>query len=287
MSEQAHPRADEIDTLSTRELLALMHDEDRRAIVAIQGQLDQIADAVDAIVARLRAGGRLHYFGAGTSGRLAALDAAEIPATFGVAPELVIAHAAGDGEAEDDDRLGTDDARRASLTSNDAVVGVSASGRTAYVLGAITEARRAAALAVALTCAPGSPLGAAADVAIEIPAGPEVIAGSTRLKAGTAQKAALNMISTGIFTRLGHTYRGRMVDVVTSNEKLRRRANAMVRELTGCSDDKVEAALGDSGGNAKLAILMLRCGLDAAAARARLTSARGDLVTALGERGAP
>jgi len=286
MSEQAHPRADVIDTLSTRELLALMHDEDRHAIEAVQGQLDQIAGAVDAIVARLRAGGHLHYFGAGTSGRLAALDAAEIPATFGVTPELVVAHTAGDGEAEDDERVGADHTRRASLTSNDAVVGVSASGRTAYVLAAMTEARRAGALVVALTCAPGSPLGATADIAIEIAAGPEVIAGSTRLKAGTAQKATLNMISTAIFTRLGHTYRGRMVDVVTANEKLRRRAKAMVGELTGCSDDKVEAALGDAGGNAKLAILMLRCGIDAAAARIRLTAAQGDLAVALSERDA-
>src|ERR1700730_14338496 len=286
MSEQAHPRADEIDTLSTRELLALMHDEDRHAIEAVESQLYQIAAAVDAIAARLRTGGRLHYFGAGTSGRLAGLGAAEIPATFGVAPELVIAHAAGDGEAEDDDRMGIDHARRASLTSNDAVVGVSASGRTAYVLAAITEARRAGTLVVALTCAPGSPLGAAADIAIEIAAGPEVIAGSTRLKAGTVQKATPNMISTGIFTQLSHTYRGRMVDVGTANEKLRRRAGAMVRELSGSSDDRADGALRDAGGNAKLAILMLRCGLDVAAARARLTAARGDLAVALGARDA-
>jgi N-acetylmuramic acid 6-phosphate etherase len=285
MSEQAHPRADEMDTLSTRDLLALMNDEDTHAIQAVRTQLDQIAEAVDAIAARLRAGGRLHYFGAGTSGRLAALDAAEIPATFGVAPELVIAHAAGDGEAEDDERLGADHARNASLTSNDAVVGVSASGRTAYVLGAVTEARRAGALVVALTCATGSPLGAAADVAVEIAAGPEVIAGSTRLKAGTVQKATLNMISTGIFTRLGHTYRGRMVDVVAANEKLRGRASRMVRELTGCADHRVDAALRDAGGNAKVATLMLRCGIDAATARVRLAAARGDLAGALGEKG--
>jgi N-acetylmuramic acid 6-phosphate etherase len=166
------------------------------------------------------------------------------------------------------------------------VVGVSAGGRTAYVLAATKEARRAGALVVALTCAPGSPLGAGADIAIEIAAGPEVIAGSTRLKAGTAQKAALNMLSTGIFTRLGHTYHGRMVDVVAANEKLRLRASAMVRELTACSEEKVEAALRDAGGNAKLAILMLRCGLDVAAARARLTATRGDLAVALGERDA-
>lgn len=285
MSEEAHPRADELDTLSTRELLELMHDEDANAVEAVRAQLDRIAEAVDAIAARLRAGGHLHYFGAGTSGRLAALDAAEIPATFGVAPELVIAHAAGDGEAEDDDRLGADHARTASLTSSDAVVGVSASGRTAYVLAAVKEARRAGALVVAVTCATGSPLGAAADVAIEIVAGPEVIAGSTRLKAGTVQKTTLNMISTGIFTRLGHTYRGRMVDVVIANEKLRGRAGRMVRELTGCSDERGDAALRDAGGNAKLAILMLRCGFDAATARARLSAARGDLARALGEKG--
>jgi N-acetylmuramic acid 6-phosphate etherase len=163
-------------------------------------------------------------------------------------------------------------------------VGVSASGRTAYVLAAVAEARRAGALVVGLSCAPGSPLAAAADIAIEVDAGPEVIAGSTRLKAGTAQKAALNMISTAVFTTLGHTYRGRMVDVVAANEKLRGRAARIVRELTGGSDERVEATLGDAGGNAKLAILMLRFGIDAAGARARLSAAGGDLAVALGER---
>jgi N-acetylmuramic acid 6-phosphate etherase len=246
--------------------------------------LDRIAQAVEQIAARLHSGGRLHYFGAGTSGRLAALDAAECPATFGVPVDLVQAHTAGDGEAEDDRRLGADDALGAALGSRDAVVGVSASGRTAYVLAAVAEARRAGALIVGLSCAPGSPLGAAADIAIEIDAGPEVIAGSTRLKAGTAQKAALNMITTGVFTRLGHTYRGRMVDVVAANEKLRGRATRIVRELTGCSAERVDAALRDAGGNAKLAILMLRCSLDVAAARVRLSAAYSDLAVALGEK---
>jgi N-acetylmuramic acid 6-phosphate etherase len=215
---------------------------------------------------------------------LAALDAAECPATFGVSPDLVQAHTAGDGDAEDDRGMGAAHARTAELGPHDAVVGVSASGRTAYVLAAVAEARRAGALVVGLSCAPGSPLGAAADIAIEVDSGPEVIAGSTRLKAGTAQKAILNMISTGVFTRLGHTYRGRMVDVITSNEKLRGRATRIVRELTGCSVEKVDAALHDAGGNAKLAILMLRCSLDAAAARVRLSAAHGDLAVALGER---
>ncbi len=284
MSETAHPRADDMDTLTVRELLELMHVEDKRAVEAVNGALERIGEAVEQIAARLRSGGRLHYFGAGTSGRLAALDAAECPATFGVALDLVQAHTAGDGEAEDDRQLGAADARGAELGLRDAVVGVSASGRTAYVLAAVAESRRAGALVVGLSCAPGSPLAAAADIAIEVDAGPEVIAGSTRLKAGTAQKAALNMISTGVFTRLGHTYRGRMVDVVTSNVKLRGRATRIVRELTGCSDEEVDAALHDSDGNAKLAILMLRCSLDVGAARGRLSAANDDLAVALGER---
>jgi len=284
MSETAHPRADDMDTLTVRELLELMHVEDQRAVEAVHAALERIGEAVEQIAGRLRSGGRLHYFGAGTSGRLAALDAAECPATFGVSPDLVQAHAAGDGEAEDDRQLGIDDARGAELGPHDAVVGVSASGRTAYVLAAVAEARRAGALVVGLSCAPGSPLAAAADIAIEVDTGPEVIAGSTRLKAGTAQKAALNMISTGVFTRLGHTYRGRMVDAIAFNEKLRSRAPRIVRELTGCSDEEVDAALHDSDGNAKVAILMLRCSLDAAAARVHLSAANGDLAVALGER---
>ena len=285
MSEKAHRDADAMDRLTTGELLELMLTEDRRGIEAVGAAAERIAEAVDEIAARLRSGGRLHYFGAGTSGRLAVLDAAECPATFGVAADLVQAHNAGDGEAEDDDRKGASDARGAGLESRDAVVGVSASGRTAYVLAALTEAHRAGALVVALSCAPGSPLGAEADIAIEIDTGPEVVAGSTRLKAGTAQKVTLNMISTGVFTQLGHTYRGRMVGVVTANLKLRERAARMVRELTGCPDEKVQAALQEAQGNAKIAVLMLRCGIDSTDARARLSAANGDLAVALGEKG--
>ncbi|MDQ6919634.1 MAG: N-acetylmuramic acid 6-phosphate etherase [Candidatus Dormibacteraeota bacterium] len=283
MSENPHPRADELSRLSTRELLLVMHREDRRAVKAVEAHLDEVAAAVDAVAERLRRGGRLHYFGAGTSGRLAALDAAECPATFGVAADLVHAHDAGDGEPEDDDRRGAADARAAGLRVDDAVVGVSAGGRTAYVLGALAEAHRAASLVVGISCAPGSPLGAAADLAIEVETGPEVIAGSTRLKAGTVQKVVLNMLSTGVFTTLGHTYRGRMVDVVAANEKLRGRAARIVADLTGAPAGIVERALADAGGSAKLAILMLRCGLAAGEARSRLSSAGGDLSVALGE----
>jgi N-acetylmuramic acid 6-phosphate etherase len=284
VSESPHPKANELGSLSVRELLQLMHGEDRRAVAGVEAHLDELAAAVEAVADRLRAGGRLHYFGAGTSGRLAALDAAECAPTFGIAPDLVHAHNAGDGELEDDDRRGADEAREAGLRAGDAVVGVSASGRTAYVIAAIAEARRAGSLVVGISCAPGSPLGAAADLAIEIETGPEVIAGSTRLKAGTVQKVVLNMLSTGVFTKLGHTYRGRMVDVVAANTKLRDRAVRIVADLTGASAARVESALADAGGSAKLAILMLRCGLAAGEARSRLSSAGGDLSVALGEK---
>ena len=283
MSEDVHPRADELDALDTVELLAVMQQEDRRALDALREQLPAVAKAVDAIVQRMRAGGRLHYFGAGTSGRLGALDAAECGPTFGVDPASVQAHDAGDGEAEDDGRRGCEEAR-ASVAPRDAVVAISASGRTAYALGAADEARRVGALVVALSCAPGSPLGESADVAIEVATGPEVIAGSTRLKGGTVQKIVLNMISTGVFTRLGRTYRGRMVGVEPLNAKLRGRALGMVVALTGASEAAAEAALSAAGGSASVAVLMLRRGLDAGAARQRLEASAGDLAAALGER---
>ena len=284
MNEHAHPRADELDSFSTRELLEVMQGEDRRAVASVDGALDLIAEAVEAIAERLRQGGRWHYFGAGTSGRLAALDAAECPATFGVSPELIQAHSAGDGEAEDDAAKGRAMAKQAGLSAHDAVVGVSASGRTSYVRAALEEARASGALVVALTCAPGSPLGAAAEIAIEIDAGPEVIAGSSRLKAGTVQKVVLNMLSTGVFSQLGHTYRGRMVDLVATNQKLRARAARMVNEVTEGSQQEVEAAIAEAGGSAKVAILMLRCQMTAQQARARLAAVHGDLSAALGER---
>lgn len=281
MSENVHPRADELDSLTTIELLELMQAEDRGALDAVRPCVGQVARAVDEIVTRMRSGGRLHYFGAGTSGRLAALDAAECVPTFGIAPELVQAHDAGDGEHEDDARQGRDDAKHSDLGPRDAVIGVSASGRTAYVLAAAGEARAAGALVVCLTCAPGSPLGASADIAIEVATGPEVIAGSTRLKAGTVQKVTLNMISTGVFTQLGHTHRGRMIDVVASNEKLRARAVRVVTDLTGVTRDLAERALVESGGSAKVAILMLRSGIRAEESRDRLAAAGGDLRVAL------
>jgi N-acetylmuramic acid 6-phosphate etherase len=282
LSEKAHPRADELSALSTLELLEIMHTEDRHAVVAVHSSLGQIADAVDQVATRLRQGGHLHYFGAGTSGQLAALDAAECPATFGVNPSMVQAHYVED-VSEDDRDKGREAARQARLGPGDAAVGVSAGGRTAFVMAALEVARASGALVVGLSCAPGSPLGAAADIAIEVETGPEVIAGSTRLKAGTVQKVVLNMISTGVFTRLGHTYRGRMVGVVGANEKLRDRATRIVNDLSGAPRDQVDRALAEAHGSAKVAILMLRCGLAESDARARLSSAAGDLNVALGE----
>lgn len=277
MSEEIHPRADELEELSVPELVELMHAEDLRAIEAVRPQLPAIARAIELVAERLRAGGRLHYFGAGTSGRLAALDAAECAPTFGVDSSLVQAHVAGDGDTEDDAALGRELATRARMQSVDAAVAVSASGRTPLVLAAVERAKDAGVLVVSLTCAPNSRLGSAADVAIEVETGPEVVAGSTRLKAGTVQKVVLNMISTGVFTRLGHTYRGRMVDVVPANEKLRGRAQRMISELAEVSVEDAARALDEAHGSSKVAIVMLRRHVAPEAARKLLEASHGDL----------
>jgi N-acetylmuramic acid 6-phosphate etherase len=284
MSEDPHAKSADLDSMSTRDLLEVMNAEDARAMAAVRSRLADVARAVDLIAARLREGGRLHYFGAGTSGRLAALDAAECGPTFGIDAGLVSAHCADDGAAEDDRALGMEHVTAAKLSSRDAAVLVSASGTTPYVLGAAEQLRSAGTLVVALACADGSPLARAADVAIEIDAGPEVIAGSTRLKAGTVQKVVLNMLSTGVFTRLGHTYRGRMVGVAAANDKQRGRAVRQVAELTGVSRQEAERALARSDWSSKVAILVLRCGMSADAARSRLSEVDGDLAAALGER---
>jgi N-acetylmuramic acid 6-phosphate etherase len=283
MSESIHPRADEIDSLTTLQLVELMHAEDAHALESIDGQLGEIARAVDGIAERLRSGGHLHYFGAGTSGRIAALDAAECPATFGIPADLVRAHEGGDDEQEDDEYRGRDHAEHSGIGAGDVALGISASGTTAYVLSAIGVAKAAGAMVVALTCTPGSPLGHVADIAVEIETGPEVIAGSTRLKAGTVQKVTLNMISTGVFTQLGHTYRGRMVNVVVTNDKRRARAARLVAELGRTSVEVAAQALDEAGGSAKAAILMLRRGLSAQEAKERLSAAGGNLNDTLTE----
>ena len=281
MSEELHPRADELDDLTAYELLALMHAEDHNAVSAIAPELERIAGAVEAIADRLRSGGRLHYFGAGTSGLIAAMDASECPATFGVPADLVQAHTASEPGEEDDRGLGQTAAVGAKVSPRDTAVGISASGRTAFVIGALEEATARGALTVAITCNRKSRMGNGADIAIEVETGPEVIAGSTRLKSGTVQKLVLNMLSTGVFTRLAHTHRGRMVGVIASNEKLRGRAARVVADLAGVPAEQAERVLQDAGGSAKLAIVMLRHDVSADEARGRLDAAHGDLKAVL------
>ena len=282
MSEDVHPRADELDGLTPLDFVEVMHAEDLKAVEAMRPQLHHVAQAVEQIAERLRSGGRLRYFGAGTSGMIARLDAAECPATFGVPAGLVQAITVEEAAEEDDRDLGRN-AAMSHLTAGDVAVGISASGRTAFVLGALEAAATAGALRVAITCHPGSAVGRGADIAIEIDTGPEVIAGSTRLKAGTVQKLILNMLSTAVFTRLARTHRGRMVAVVAANAKLRDRAAAIVAEICSVSTEEARRALESADEDARVAIIMLSRRLDPAEARKRLEVAGGDIKAVLGE----
>ncbi|HEX6348080.1 MAG TPA: N-acetylmuramic acid 6-phosphate etherase [Candidatus Dormibacteraeota bacterium] len=254
--------------VNTTSFLTAMNEADASIAGLVRPALPRIAEAVEAIAARLAAGGRLHYFGAGTSGALAALDAMELPGTFGVAPDLVVAHSCL-GAAEDDAAAGG--AAAAAVADGDAAVAVSASGQTPYTVAAL---RAAAGLRVAVVCAAGSALAPVAQIAIEVPTGAEVLEGSTRLKAGTAQKMVLNMLSTGVFASLGYVYRGRMVGVVPDNAKLRARALGILVDLAGVSPDEAERALSGAGGEVRVALLMLRLGLDTVEARRRLAASR-------------
>jgi N-acetylmuramic acid 6-phosphate etherase len=279
----------DLDRRSTAELVALMNREDAAVPAAVGAATDAIATAVDTISERLAAGGRLVYVGAGTSGRLAAVDASECEATFGVPPGLVVAIVAGGGadgaaveqEAEDDREGGAGAIGEASVGEEDAVVGLSASGRTPFTCGALAAARAAGAATVAVVSSPGSELALIADHEILVPVGPEVIAGSTRLKAGTAQKLVLNMISTIAMVRLGKTYGNLMVDVVATNDKLQARVRRIVANATGAPDDRVDAALAEANGDAKVAIVALLAGIGVDAARARLAAAGGVVRRAL------
>ncbi len=273
-----------LDQMSTREQVQLMSQQDAVAVAAVAAAGEQLAVAIDEAVTRLRRGGRLIELGAGTPGRLAVLDVAECGPTFG-ADERVLAVIAGGPSAfakalersEDDVELGRSDVRELGLGPDDVVVAVSASGRTPYVMGAVEVAREAGALTVAVVNNPGSALAANCDLAIEALTGPEVISGSTRLKAGTAQKLVLNTISTLVMVQLGRTYGDLMVDMRASNTKLRRRAQRIVREATGASDAAAAAAFDAAEGETKVAIVMLLAGVDAEAARQRLAAAGGHL----------
>jgi N-acetylmuramic acid 6-phosphate etherase len=283
------PEGADLDLRSTRELVDLMNAQDATVPAAVAGSAGAIAAAIDAIAARLAAGGRLVYVGAGTSGRLAVVDAAECESTFATPPGLVTAVIAGGAasaaaaqeHAEDDVDEGEREMQRLEIGASDAVVGLSASGRTPYVLGALAEAARAGALTVALVSVEESELARVAEHEVAVVVGAEVISGSTRLKAGTAQKLVLNMISTIAMVRLGKTYGNLMVDVVATNEKLRARVRRIVKSATGESDDRVEAALDAAGGDARAAIVSLLAGVDADTARRRLEAAGGIVRKAL------
>ncbi|MEU7883519.1 N-acetylmuramic acid 6-phosphate etherase [Microbispora bryophytorum] len=279
-TEQSDPRFSGIDTLPTEEIARLMNAADAAVPAAVGRAVPAIAAAVDAIAARMADGGRLLYVGAGTSGRLAVLDASECPPTFGTHPDLVQGIIAG-GEAalvrsvegaEDDAEAGAAVIRGKHVGPLDSVVGISASGRAPYVVAAVEQARRLGALTVGLACNTGTPLARAADHAVEVIVGPEVVTGSTRLKAGTAQKLVLNMISTITMIRSGRTYGNFMVDVVASNSKLVDRAARIVSDITGTQVPRAREVLESAGRDVKTAVVMIERGMGADDARALLAA---------------
>lgn len=279
-TEQSDPRYSGIDTLPTEEIARLMNAADAAVPAAVGRAIPEISAVVDAIAARMGRGGRLLYVGAGTSGRLAVLDASECPPTFGTDPDLVQGIIAG-GEAalvravegaEDDAEAGAAVIRGKHVGPLDSVVGISASGRAPYVVAAVEQARRLGALTVGLACNTGTPLARAAEHAIEVIVGPEVVAGSTRLKAGTAQKLVLNMISTITMIRSGRTYGNFMVDVVASNSKLVDRAARIVSDITGTQMPRAREVLESAGRDVKTAVVMIERGVGADDARALLAA---------------
>ncbi|NLX08768.1 MAG: N-acetylmuramic acid 6-phosphate etherase [Chloroflexi bacterium] len=285
LTETPNPRSTQIDQLPTLDILQIMNEEDASVAAAVQRALPQIAQAVDVIVERLRAGGRLIYAGAGTSGRLGVLDAVECVPTFSTNPELVQGMLAGGDRAlthsiegaEDDRALGRADLLARHVSARDVVVGIAASGRTPYVIGALEAANEAGAATIGIACNEPAPLLDAAQIRIAALVGPEIIAGSTRLKSGTAQKMILNMLSTASMIRLGKVYGNRMVDVKVTNQKLARRAQGMVAEIGGVSEAEAADLLVASGNHAKVAIVMARRGVSADEARALLAAANGHL----------
>ncbi|MFE3765646.1 N-acetylmuramic acid 6-phosphate etherase [Streptomyces sp. NPDC059104] len=290
-TEAFRPELADIDRLPTLEIARVMNAEDATVPAAVAGQLPRIAAAVDGIAERMARGGRLVYAGAGTAGRLGVLDASECPPTFNTDPEQVVGLIAGGPTAmvkavegaEDSPELAAADLTALGLTADDSVIGISASGRTPYAIGAVDFARSRGALTVGLSCNAGSALAAAAEHGIEVVVGPELLTGSTRLKAGTAQKLVLNLISTVTMIRLGKTYGNLMVDVRASNEKLRARSRRIVALATGAPDAEIEAALTATDGEVKNAILVILGGVDGPTAAALLAASGGHLRAALAE----
>jgi N-acetylmuramic acid 6-phosphate etherase len=291
ITEQRNPASRNLDRMTAREIVALMNREDRKVALAVRKEIPAIARAVDAIVAGIRNGGRLIYVGAGSSGRMAVLDAAECQPTFGTPSRTVQALIAGGGRAitqavegaEDDVRHAEHELRVRRVTQDDVVVGVTASGTTPYVLAALRFARRRRATTVAITSNRKMPVARLAKIVIAAEVGPEVLTGSTRMKAGTAQKMVLNMLSTAVMARLGHVYENLMIDVVQTNEKVAKRALRILAEASGKSVSAAEHALRAAGHNMRVALVMLKLGVEAKQARSRLREAQGNLRRALGE----
>jgi len=291
-TEDRNPKTVAIDSLGTTEILELVNAEDARVAGAVAAVIPQLAEAVDAAVAAVHAGGRVHYFGAGTSGRLAVLDAAELLPTFHAPPDLVVAHHAGGTEAllravdgvEDSEESGAADAGE--VTELDVVLGLAASGRTPYVAGALRAARAAGATTVLVTANPDAPLKELADIVVAADTGAEVIAGSTRLKAGSAQKMILNGFSTTLMIKLGRTWSNLMVDMVATNSKLRARMLRILQEATGADEEACTAALEAADGELKPALVHLLSGADVTQARAALHQADGRVAAALAALGA-
>jgi N-acetylmuramic acid 6-phosphate etherase len=293
-TEQQNPRTRGLDTKSSLEIVRILNREDATVAAAVRRELPNIARAVDAIVTSLRNGGRLFYVGAGTSGRLAILDASEIPPTYGTAPDTVQAFIAG-GEkavrgavegAEDSVKNGAQVLIRARATKKDVVVGIAASGTTPYVLGAIEWANKRGCVTVGITSNSNSPLARTAKIAIMPQTGPEPISGSTRMKAGTSQKMVLNMLSTASMVRLGRVYDNWMMRVSLSNQKLRERGVRILQEVAGVSSSSAEHALRQSGHDMATAFVMLKTGNSAGDARARLKATQGNVRKAIGVRNA-
>ena len=289
ITEQPNPASAGIDALGTEEALRIINSEDRKVAGAVEREIPAIARAVDAIVAALERGGRLFYLGAGTSGRLGVLDASECAPTFSVPAEMVQGIMAG-GEAalsratetsEDDPALGVSDLRARGFGGRDVLVGIAASGRTPYVLGAVGEARTLGAVTVGISCTPDSELARAVDFPITVVTGPEIVAGSTRMKAGTAQKLVLNMLSTETMVRLGYVYGNLMVNVQPTNVKLANRARRIIAQAAGVSDERAGELLGESGNSVRTAILMARARIGREEAERRLAEAGGKIARAL------
>ena len=289
-TEEHNPLTTNIDTLPTLDMLMLINAEDQKVALAVRNELPNIAAAVDAITSRMQRGGRLIYIGAGTSGRLGVLDASECPPTFGTPRELVVGLIAGGDVAltdamegaEDNQIGGASEITELNISENDCVVSIAASGRTPYAIGGLEEAKKRGALTVSIACNRPSPLEELAEIGIAPIVGPEVLSGSTRLKAGTAQKMVLNMISTGVMIRLGKTYSNLMVDVQPTNIKLRQRARRIVADATGVSLEQATKILQESDGEVKTAIVAVLANISPEVARQRLRETGGFVRKAIG-----